>query len=240
MTEFKVIGAGLPRTGTLSQKIALEMLGFNPCYHMVEVLQNTKLVATWADALEGRANWHEIFDGFGASVDWPGSYYYKELVGAYPDAKVVLSVRDGDAWAKSMKTTIWDVLYGDSLMEDVSRARGRIDPEWQGYTDLMRSMWERRGFLTSDAIDLDSGELARAMERYNQEVIDTVPADRLLVWSVAEGWGPLCAFLDVPVPEAEFPRVNDSAGFSGLMIGGCMAKLNEWLTAQDAGASAGH
>jgi len=239
MTQFKVIGAGLPRTGTLSQKIALEMLGFNPCYHMVEVLQNTELVATWADALEGRADWNEIFAGFGSSVDWPGSYYYKELMEAFPDAKVVLSVRDGGAWATSMKNTIWDVLYGDSLMEDLSRARGRIDPQWQGYTDLMRTMWERRGFLSSEAIDVDSGELARAMERYNQEVIDTVPADRLLVWSVAEGWGPLCAFLNVPVPAQDFPRVNDSAGFAGLMIGGCMAKLNEWL-AQDAGASAGH
>src|SRR2546421_58284 len=123
---MKVIGAGLPRTGTLSQKVALEVLGFGPCYHMVNVLGELDLVPTWRRALDGDVSWPEVFDGFGSSVDWPGSYFYRELVEAYPDAKVVLSVRDADGWARSMRDTIWAVLYGDELLGSLSLARAEV------------------------------------------------------------------------------------------------------------------
>jgi len=238
VTQFQIIGAGLPRTGTLSQKVALELLGFGPCYHMDEVLGNTKLVATWTDAFEGRVDWNEVLAGFGSSVDWPGSFYWRELLEAYPDAKVLLSVRDGDAWAKSIKNTIWDFLYGDSIMRDLSRARGHIDPEWMGFTQLVHRMLERSGLFSAEAIDLDSGELAERMRAYNQEVIDTVPAERLLVWSFTDGWEPLCAFLGVAVPEVEFPRVNDLAGFNDRLLGGCLRKLNEWRSVESSLAGA--
>ena len=89
--EMQVIGAGLPRTGTLSQKIALEMLGFGPCYHMVNVLGNLDLAEDWQRALDGDTRWDDVFDGFESTVDWPGSYYYRELMEKYPDAKVVLA-----------------------------------------------------------------------------------------------------------------------------------------------------
>src|SRR5436853_7037668 len=102
---MKLIGAGLPRTGTLSQKVALEMLGLGPCYHMVNVLGDLDQAEGWRRALEGQGPWDEIFDGFQSTVDWPGSFFYKELVEAYPDAKVLLSVRDPEAWTRSMRDT---------------------------------------------------------------------------------------------------------------------------------------
>jgi hypothetical protein len=125
---MKVIGAGLPRTGTLSQKVALEMLGFGPCYHMVNVLGDLDLVAPWRAALDGNAGWDETFANFESTVDWPGSFFYKELAEAYPDAKVVLGTRDADAWVRSMRETIWGVFYGDGLVRHLSGARAVVDP----------------------------------------------------------------------------------------------------------------
>src|SRR5262249_34450176 len=120
--RMRLIGAGLPRTATLSQKIALEMLGVGPCYHMVDVLSDLDRAASWPEAVRGNANWDEIFAGYQSTVDWPGSYFYRELHETYPDAKVLLSVRPGDAWARSMSQTITSILYGPSLMYDLSSA----------------------------------------------------------------------------------------------------------------------
>ena len=117
---MKVIGVGLPRTGTLTQKVALEMLGYGPCYHMVNVLQNLELVQLWHDALEGSADWDKIFDGNQSTVDWPGGFFWKELMEYYPDAKLVLSVRDPDKWEHSMRDTVWACYYGDSLTYHLS------------------------------------------------------------------------------------------------------------------------
>ncbi|MGH2883578.1 MAG: sulfotransferase family protein, partial [Solirubrobacteraceae bacterium] len=145
---MKVIGAGLPRTGTLSQKVALEMLGFGPCYHMVNILTDLPLSTQWEQAMDGEADWDELFGEHESTVDWPGSYFYRELADAYPDAKVVLSTRDPEAWEKSMLDTIWDVIYGESTMAHISKARMRVDPDWHGYIELMARMWAAQGIFT--------------------------------------------------------------------------------------------
>ena len=152
---MKLIGAGLPRTATLSQKIALELLGFGPCYHMVDVLRDLDRVRNWADALAGKPNWDQTFAGYQSTVDWPGSYFYRELIDAYPDAKVLLSVRSGGSWVRSMNETIVAFHYGDTMMHDLSSARARIDPGWQGFLDLTRTMLKESGlnFTTADAMD---------------------------------------------------------------------------------------
>src|SRR5947209_227881 len=144
---MKVIGAGLPRTATLTQKVALEMLGFGPCYHMVNVLGDLDLVPVWRAALDGDADWHKIFEGFESSVDWPGSYYYEELMEIWPHAKVLLSVRDPASWERSMQATIVDVLEADSLTCHLSKAAGLINPKWQAYSEMMIEMWKRFGVL---------------------------------------------------------------------------------------------
>jgi hypothetical protein len=228
---MKLIGAGLPRTGTLSQKVALEMLGVGPCYHMVNVLADLDLVGLWRRALEGEGPWNEIFDGFESTVDWPGSFFYAELAEAYPDAKVLLSVRDGEAWARSMRDTIYDVLYGDSLIGHMSAARSAIDAKWRGYMELMDQMWRRSGLL--DPQDTSDAALIRGLQRYHDEVQQTVPSDRLLVWSVADGWEPLCEFLELPVPDTPFPHLNDSKEFSKRIVDGALLTLQAWKQAQE-------
>jgi Sulfotransferase domain len=224
---MRVIGAGLPRTGTLSQKVAWEMLGFGPCYHMVNVLGDLDLVPAWRAAYEGAPAWESIFEGYEATVDWPGSYYYRELMEVYPDAKVILSTRDPEAWERSMRDTIWGLFYGDILIRDLSSARCRVDPKWGAYIELMQEMWHRSG-LIADGAQTTSASMRGALERYHEEVKRTVPADRLLVWSVGDGWEPLCRFLDVPVPEAPFPRLNDSREFTERLTDGALLALQEW------------
>ena len=224
---MKLIGAGLPRTGTLSQKVALEMLGLAPCYHMVNVLGDLDEALVWRRALEGEQPWEEVFDGYQSTVDWPGSFFYKELVEFYPDAKVLLSVRDADGWERSMRDTIWGVFYGDILIRDLSSARTRVDPNWNGYIELMLEMWEQSG-LISDGAETDPESMKQAMERFNQEVQQTVPADRLLVWSVGDGWEPLCNFLELPVPDTPFPHLNDSREFFQRIVDGALLALQEW------------
>ncbi len=223
---MKLIGAGLPRTGTLSQKVAMEMLGLGPCYHMVNVLAELDLVSQWRRAVEGDGQWNEIFDGFESTVDWPGSYFYRELIDVYPDAKVLLSVRDGDAWAHSMRDTIWPTLYGEDLMRHLSAAREEIDPKWHAFCDLMRDMWGRSGLMP--AWDTTDEWMSNACRRFQEEVQADVPSDRLLVWSVAEGWEPLCEFLELPVPETPFPHLNDSQEFVNRIIDGALIQLREW------------
>lgn len=233
---MKVIGAGLPRTATLTQKVALEMLGFGPCYHMVNVLSNLDLAPQWQAALEGSSDWDEIFGTSQATVDWPGAFFYRDLIDAYPDAKVLLSVRDGEAWERSMGETIWGLFYGEMVMHDLSVAWSRVDPKWASYITLMKSMWRKSGLLGSENDGPGTGAMAKAMERYNEEVKSTVPADRLLVWSPADGWGPLCEFLEVPVPSVPVPHLNDSAQFGDRIIDAAMQALSRW---RDEGAQVG-
>jgi hypothetical protein len=76
------------------------------------------------------------------------------------------------------------------------------------------------------------------MERFNQEVQDTVPADRLLVWSVSDGWEPLCEFLEVPVPDTPFPHLNDSKGFIDRIVDGALIAIQEWRSKDDAPVAA--
>ena len=170
---MKVIGAGLPRTGTLSQKVALEMLGFGPCYHMVNVLTDLPLTEQWAEAIDEQADWDAIFGEHESTVDWPGSFFYRELAEVYPDAKVVLSVRDPEAWEQSMLDTIWDVIYGQSPMAHISKAREQIDPEWRAYMELMRRMWAAQGVFSG--AELRPGQLAEAIARYQEQVQRNIP-----------------------------------------------------------------
>jgi hypothetical protein len=229
----KVIGAGLPRTATLTQKIAFEMLGLGPCYHMVNVLTDSSQIEVWADALAGHADWDKVFAGFNATVDYPGAFFYQELLAAYPEAKVVLSVRDGRTWARSMHDTIWGVLYDEqSIVHHLAVAQGRIDQAMSAYTELMADMINRADLFGSTPTRFDEDALVTGMERHNAAVRAAVPAGRILEWSPADGWEPLCAFLERPVPAAPLPRVNDSASFNAMVIAGAMEKLTGWWSRQ--------
>jgi hypothetical protein len=213
---MKLIGAGLPRTATLSQKIALEMLGFAPCYHMVDVLGDLDQAALWRKALDGELSLTTILDGYQATVDWPGAFFYRDLIELYPEAKVLLSVRDDDSWAHSMRDTIWGLFYDDVLMRHLSFARASIEAPWSSYLAMMLEMWRRSGLIDGEDTSLEF--MSAAVRRYNAEVQEVVPSERLLVWTAGDGWEPLCEFLEVPVPDTSFPCVNDSKEFAGRLI----------------------
>lgn len=223
--NVKLIGAGLPRTATLTQRAALEILGLSPCYHMQNVFVDLSEVPRWRAALDGKLDPAEILDGFPAMVDWPGSYFYRELAETYPDAKVLLSVRDGAAWAESMRRTIWGMFYDDTLIRHVSDARTKVDPVWAMYVEMMKEMWHRTRLLEEEGTSPEF--MAAAMERFNAEVRRAIPAGRLLEWSPKDGWEPLCRFLEVPVPDVPLPFVNDTEAFVDQITGFSVAVLRD-------------
>jgi hypothetical protein len=156
----------------------------------------------------------------------------------YPDAKILLSVRDADGWVRSMEQTINCVFFGETLLRRVVQARYVIDPPFAAWIDLLTEMnWGERGAFRG--ADGEPRAMAEAMERWNQDVIDTVPAERLLVWNPKDGWEPLCEFLEVPVPESPLPHVNDTENFQkNLMIGPGIQALNAWWEENHGGEDA--
>ena len=225
---MKVIGSGLPRTGTLSQKVALEMLGYGPCYHMVNVLADLNLANDWSAAVEGDADWDTVFSGFESTIDWPGSRFYAELLEHFPDAKVLHSVRDPERWEQSMRETVWGIVHGSDLIGYLSNARALVEPSWASYLDMIRAIgWnEDTGQLARDHATKDG--LIAAFNAHTEAVKATVPADQLLIYDVTEGWEPLCEFLEVDVPEAPFPHVNDGVEFKRRIVGMSVASLNTY------------
>ena len=189
---LKVIGAGLGRTATFSLKFALEHLGFGPCYHMAEVFAGSRRnVPLWLDVVRGNPDWDAVFAGYQSTTDYPACTYWRELTALYPDAKVILTVRDADTWFDSVSETIFSPQMQGSL------AGSPVGAMMQGV--IFEAFGDRvtdRAFMTD------------WFTRRNQTVIDSLPPDRLLVFSPKEGWGPLCAFLGVPMPDSPFPRVN--------------------------------
>jgi Sulfotransferase domain len=227
VTDMRLIGAGLPRTGTLTQKLALERLGFEPCYHWVNVIADLDQVHLWDRAMDGAGPWEEIFHGARATVDWPGGYFYRELMDVYPDAKVLLSVREGESWERSFRETIWTMSHGESVMPLLSRARAEIDPRWHSYLALVdRMFWGPQG--TFAAGHANPQQLIEQMHRHNEEVKRAVAPERLLVWEVTDGWEPLCEFLGVEVPEEPLPHANDRGTFLERVVGGALAALQGW------------
>jgi hypothetical protein len=204
---LKAVGAGFGRTGTLSLKSALEKIGYGPCYHMMEVFPRPDHVAMWHRlAFSQSMDWDLLFRDFVATVDWPAARWWREIAAHYPDAKVLLSVRDEEGWYKSMIDTIYQPMkwpVRDSVPEIV-----RLQNEMA------------RKAILGDTFDNRFEDKAHAIEvfrRHTQEVRDTIEPERLLVFDVREGWTPLCNFLEVPIPEEPFPRLNDTASTQAII-----------------------
>jgi hypothetical protein len=194
---LSVIGAGFGRTGTLSLKFALEQLGLGPCYHMMEVFKNPDAPRQWLDAAEGRpVDWETVFDGYGATVDWPSASFYRTLADVYPKAKVILTLRDPNAWFDSTQATIFAHDFGASPNKIWGRMATRV------VADLFDNRMHDREHVIS------------VYERHNAEVRRVIAPERLLVYEVADGWAPLCDFLGVPAPEGDLPRVNSREEFA--------------------------
>src|SRR5260370_31025436 len=204
---LKIVGAGFGRTGTLSLKSAWEKLGFGPCYHMLEVMEKPDHLEMWHRlAFGGPMDWDLLFKDFQSAVEWPAARYWRELVDHYPQAKVLLSVRDADAWYKSVTDTIYRGMTM-RLPDSVPETR-------------RKQMAMSRKIVLEDTFGGRFEDKTHAIEvfnRYNQAVRETIDPARLLVFDVKEGWEPLCRFLGVPRPDEPFPRLNDTATMQALM-----------------------
>ncbi len=204
---LKVIGSGFGRTGTMSTKMALEHLGFASCHHMVEVMGNPDQLAHWQAHAEGRdPDWSEVFSGYQAQVDFPGAAVWYELSIAFPDAKVVHTERPEDAWWASYSATInkfW-----------MHRKQLEMPPP-------VAAIFETMDKIIVDGVigGTDRESAIKAYRRNNEKVRDTIPADRLLVFTPTDGWEPLCRFLGADVPDADFPRSNARDEFWALFGG---------------------
>jgi len=196
---LQVIGAGFGRTGTMSLKLALEQLGFGLCHHMVEVFAHRESIPWWTDAAEGRPDWDRIFQGYRAAVDWPTATFYKELADHYPNAKVILSERDPESWFTSTQATIFARDFPE----------GSDDPWVEMVMKAIGDLFGRRMH--------DKETLLAVYRAHNARVREVIPAERLLVYQVAQGWEPLCEFLGVPVPAGPMPKVNSTEEFQRNM-----------------------
>jgi len=189
---LKVIGAGVGRTATFSLKFALERLGFGPCYHMAEVLAGARRnVPHWLDVIAGKPDWDAIFEGYESTTDYPACTYWRDLVEHFPDARVILTTRDADSWFDSVSETIFS--------ERMNERNHNTD-----FGAMLKG-------VALDAFGDQIGSRAFMTDWFtqrNQEVVDSLPPERLLVFHPKQGWEPLCEFLGVPVPAAPFPRVN--------------------------------
>jgi hypothetical protein len=192
---LKVIGAGLGRTGTMSLKLALEHLGFGPCFHMVEVFAGMpRTLELWEAAARGAAEWDAVFEGFAATVDYPGCTFWRELAATYPEAKIILTTRSADSWFDSVSRSI----FGPYSLRSIESSPAKAFFEGTVLAEFDRQRMGDRDYMT------------QFFERWNASVMAEAPAERLLVFEAESGWEPLCRFLGVPVPDAPYPRLNSS------------------------------
>jgi hypothetical protein len=208
---LKVIGAGFGRTGTLSLKFALEKLGFDKCYHMMEMPLVPEHIPLWRAAAAGQSvDWESLFEGYQAAVDWPSCNFWRQQLQVFPEAKVILTRRDPEQWYSSVMHTIW-----------LSSEQGRMDLADAEMTELVEHEGRDRIKMVYEVIwdgvfglrMEDKKHVMQCFERHNQSVINSVPAEQLLVIEPGDGWSPLCEFLEVEVPDAEYPRINSKGDF---------------------------
>lgn len=204
---LRVVGAGVGRTGTASLKFALERLLGAPCYHMLEVFQHPGHADVWRRASLGEAlDWDALFEGFVAAVDWPAGSFWPELSRHYPQALVLLSLRDPEKWWNSANETIF-------------RAMENLDFAPQDWRNMVEALFTKR--WCADPRDREAS--IRRFNEHNAEVAAQVPKERLLVWRAGDGWEPICRALDVPVPDEPFPRSNTREEFQARIAARAVA-----------------
>ncbi|KZO97746.1 hypothetical protein CALVIDRAFT_461360, partial [Calocera viscosa TUFC12733] len=204
---LQVIGAGLSRTGTVSLHAALTILGFGPCHHGAVPLQSPSRSIALIKALNGKSlceptDFRALMYGYRATVDIPLCNFVPELLGAFPKAKVVLSVRDSPKqWWKSMCDTVVTMSYPSYRMSVWPIRYLRL------WGDVVRLTLEKKW----DPLYGNGRRVGiQNYARHEAYIRSIVPEDQLLVFNVKEGWEPLCKFLNVPVPDMPFPKTNDT------------------------------
>ncbi|KAI1923140.1 hypothetical protein LOZ58_003693 [Ophidiomyces ophidiicola] len=213
VVPMRVICAGLPRSGTASLREALTRLGFDHTYHMISVLfENPPDAHMWIDAIRAKFDgvgtfekeqWDQLLGHCQAVCDVPPALFIPELVKAYPEAKVIVNIRDFEGWYRSMNATVAPVT-ARAVLKDPSSFK---DPRQHTCFEMSGLIWKN---MFGDKFYEAGEELHR--EHYAM-VRSLVPEENRLEYNIKEGWGPLCEFLGVPVPDEPFPHLNDSKTF---------------------------
>ena len=209
------------RTGTASLKVALEELGIGRCYHMSEVLKHPEYIPDWINAANGNADWDKIFNDYGATVDNPGCGFWKELADYYPEAKVILTLRDAEKWFESTNETIHSAEFSAFIKNS----------PWG-------EMAQKTVYDTMDNRMQDKEFMVSFFNDRSKKIINTIAPNRILVYQVKEGWGPLCEFLDVPIPDMDFPRINSRNETKELIAN--MTAASGGQLSDEAMSAAGH
>lgn len=198
---LQIVGAGFGRTGTFSLKLALERLGISKCYHMAEVMAHPEHAELWRAAWRGANPWERLFDGYAAAVDWPAAAFWPRLMAFYPDAKVLLTVRDAERWYKSASDTIFRSMKDGLRSPDPAR-RARLAMAHE--------------IIINGTFGGDLDDKANAIAVYQANIAQAhreVPPKRLIVFDPKDGWQPLCRALGLPVPDAPYPHANTTEEF---------------------------
>jgi hypothetical protein len=217
--HVQVIGAGFGRTGTSSLKQALNILGYNT-YHMTENFKHGhyKFWIRVANNNNSVYHFNEIFkdderESYTATCDFPCATYWAEQLNQYPQAKVILTKRDPEKWYKSCLDTIFRLIpcspHCDPLVYCWTSWLGVPSSD---YGEFLGSVIARDTFHH----DWSKKNVIQCYNDHNKRVQQECPQEQLLVFDVAEGWKPLCEFLDKPIPNVPFPHANDTKEFSTL------------------------
>ncbi len=215
--SLQIIGSGVGRTGTHSLKLALEQLGFSKCFHMAELFQHPEKIIYFQKAEHGEAvDWDTLFEGYKSAVDYPVARYYKQLIAAYPQAKIIHTIRDAESWYQSaMETIFWAS----------KPSAGRIFSLLikMPFNSVVRKRFpvlKYNGEMVDNIFGKNLKDKQEVIKRYNainEETLNYIPKDRSLVYDIKTGWEPLCNFLNVPIPATPFPRSNTKEGFKEMV-----------------------
>ncbi len=216
--SIKIIGAGLPRTGTNTLKVSLEKLGYMKTYHMKELLVHPENLRYWLLLREtGTTNWEELYNGYQATVDFPGYPWYKEHMKQYPDAKVILTIRPFEKWHESVYSTIWQAQHPSESQKMEMKQKMDAEPRLQA---TMKCVEFAKEVIMEDHFQgrfLDKAFAEKVFNKHIEDVKANVPAEKLLIFDVSEGWGPLCNFLGVPEPVEPLPHTNKRENFKEML-----------------------
>lgn len=215
---IKIVGAGFPRTGTNTLKQALEQLGYSKTYHFKEMIANPTDLQYWLTLEQtGTTNWDALYDGFEASVDLPAYPWYMEHMEKYPDAKVILTVRPFDKWYDSLYNTIYQAGPRTLPEKLVMLSKLLFNPRLRAMIKCVKFAKRRIFEVELQGKFEDKAFAEKVFNDHIEKVKATVPADKLLVYDVRDGWGPLCKFLGVPEPAEALPHLNKKENFKTML-----------------------
>ncbi len=201
MASLKVIGTGFGRTDTDSMREALEILGFGPCHHMRELINDTEHERLWRSVVAGATpDWDLLLGGYASCVDWPSAYYWPQLVEAFPQARVILTWRTAESWWKSFEKTLLPRILSLIEIEITPKSSELIGPR----------VFHDRPDDRAHCIAVYDANVAAVKEK--------VPTERLLTHELGDGWEPLCEHLSVPVPDMPYPNSNSTSKFQSEFL----------------------